>query len=61
MQREGKVAGPNMALDLFEVADEYALEELKLMCEDALYLGLSVENAVEVLLHADLHCAESMK
>lgn len=51
----------HMALDLFEAADKYALEELKLMCEDALYFGLSVENAVEVLVHADLHCADGLK
>jgi hypothetical protein len=39
----------------------YALERLKVMCEEALCTGLSVENAAEVLILADLHSADQLK
>lgn len=39
----------------------YALERLKVMCEEALCTGLSVENASEVLILADLHSADQLK
>lgn len=50
-----------MADDLLAAADKYALERLKVMCEEALCSGLSVENAAEVLILADLHSADQLK
>ncbi|MBN3287127.1 SPOP protein, partial [Polyodon spathula] len=45
------------ALSLFT----YALERLKVMCEDALCSNLSVDNAAEILILADLHSADQLK
>ncbi|NWZ40495.1 SPOP protein, partial [Brachypodius atriceps] len=42
-------------------AGQYALERLKVMCEDALCSNLSVENAAEILILADLHSADQLK
>ncbi|XP_016159794.1 PREDICTED: speckle-type POZ protein [Ficedula albicollis] len=50
-----------MADDLLAAADKYALERLKVMCEDALCSNLSVENAAEILILADLHSADQLK
>jgi speckle-type POZ protein len=44
-----------------ECCIRYALERLKVMCEEALCTGLSVENAAEVLILADLHSADQLK
>lgn len=40
---------------------QYALERLKVLCEDALCTSLSVENAAEILILADLHSADQLK
>ena len=40
---------------------QYALERLKVMCEEALCSNLTVENVSEVLVLADLHSAEQLK
>lgn len=40
---------------------QYALEKLKVMCEEALCVGLSVETAAETLILADLHSADQLK
>ena len=40
---------------------QYALERLKVMCEDALCSSLMVDNVSEVLVLADLHSAEQLK
>lgn len=50
-----------MANALLSAADKYQLERLKLMCEDALCQNLTVENAADTLILADLHCAEHLK
>merc|ERR1711976_346777 len=50
-----------MAADLLAAADKYALERLKVMCEEALCNGLTVENVCDVLILADLHSAEQLK
>ncbi|GBP79947.1 Protein roadkill [Eumeta japonica] len=50
-----------MADDLLAAADKYALERLKVMCEEALCLSLSVESAAETLILADLHSADQLK
>jgi len=49
------------AADLLAAADKYALERLKVMCEEALCTGLTVENVSDVLILADLHSAEQLK
>ncbi|XP_064472257.1 speckle-type POZ protein-like isoform X2 [Ornithodoros turicata] len=50
-----------MADDLLAAADKYALERLKVMCEEALCSNLSVETAAEVLILADMHSADQLK
>lgn len=50
-----------MADDLLAAADKYALDRLKVMCEEALCADLSIENAAETLILADLHSAELLK
>lgn len=40
---------------------QYALERLKVMCEEALCSNLSIENAAEILILADLHSADQLK
>ena len=50
-----------MADDLLAAADKYALERLKVMCEEALSTNLSTENSAEVLILADLHSADQLK
>ncbi|XP_076305181.1 protein roadkill-like isoform X3 [Tachypleus tridentatus] len=50
-----------MADDLLAAADKYALERLKVMCEEALCSNLSVETAADVLTLADMHSAEQLK
>jgi len=51
----------SMAAELLAAADKYALERLKVMCEEALCNGLTVENVCDVLILADLHSAEQLK
>jgi speckle-type POZ protein len=50
-----------MSDDLLAAADKYALDRLKVMCEESLCSGLSVENAADVLILADLHSADQLK
>lgn len=50
-----------MAAELLAAADKYALDRLKVMCEEALFNSLSVDNVSEVLILADLHSAEQLK
>ncbi|XP_024619881.1 speckle-type POZ protein-like isoform X5 [Neophocaena asiaeorientalis asiaeorientalis] len=50
-----------MADNLLAAADKYALERLKVMCEEALCNNLSVENVADTLVLADLHSAEQLK
>ena len=46
---------------LLAAADKYALERVKVTCEDALCGNLSVENTAEILILADLHSADQLK
>jgi speckle-type POZ protein len=58
----GKAANlENMAADLLAAADKYALDRLKVMCEEALCNNLTVDNVSEVLILADRHSAEQLK
>ncbi|VDN28784.1 unnamed protein product [Gongylonema pulchrum] len=50
-----------MADTLLAAADKYQLDRLKVMCEQALCLNLTNENACETLILADLHSAEQLK
>ncbi|KAK6183633.1 speckle-type POZ protein [Patella vulgata] len=50
-----------MADELLAAADKYALDRLKVMCEEALYSSLTVENVCEILVLADLHSADQLK
>uniref|UniRef100_G1QB14 Speckle type BTB/POZ protein n=1 Tax=Myotis lucifugus TaxID=59463 RepID=G1QB14_MYOLU len=50
-----------MADGLLAAADKYALERLKVLCEEALSRQLSEENAAEMLTLADLHSADQLK
>jgi speckle-type POZ protein len=50
-----------MADDLLAAADKYALERLKVMCEEALCTNLSIENAADILILADLRSADQLK
>ena len=44
-----------------DVCLQYALERLKVMCEEALCTSLTVDNVCEILVLADLHSAEQLK
>ena len=50
-----------MAADLLAAADKYALDRLKVMCEEALCDSLTVETVSEVLILADMHSADKLK
>ena len=49
------------ALDLLPKADEYQLEGLKFMCEEALSKTLTAQTVIDVLLLADTHNAQNLK
>ncbi|XP_032752884.1 TD and POZ domain-containing protein 2-like [Rattus rattus] len=51
----------SMATGLLAAADMYDLQDLKVMCEDALCRNLCVENAVSTLILADFHSTEHLK
>lgn len=51
----------NMADELLAAADKYALERLKVMCEEELCQSLSVDSVSESLVLADLHNADQLK
>lgn len=51
----------SMAAALLAAADKYGLECLKVMCKDALFRDLSVENAAHTLFLADHHSSGQLK
>ncbi|XP_036032375.1 speckle-type POZ protein-like [Onychomys torridus] len=51
----------SMAAAVLAAADKYGLEYLKVMCEDALFRDLSVENAAHTLFLADLYRSGQLK
>ncbi|XP_065205305.1 speckle-type POZ protein B-like isoform X16 [Planococcus citri] len=51
----------NLAGELLAAADKYDLNRLKMMCAKTLFEGLSVENAVHVLILADKHHTKDLK
>ena len=50
-----------LARDLLIAANKYELPRLGAMCENALKMEMTVANAVELLLHSDLHQATELK
>ena len=50
-----------MTEELLAAADKYDLVVLKKMCETVLFSSLTVENAVDLLVLADMHCASQLK
>lgn len=50
-----------MAIDLLDAADKYALERLKVMCGEAIARHICMENAVQILILADRHSAKELK
>lgn len=50
-----------MSDTLLAAADKYALERLKVMCEESMCATLSTENAADTLILADLHSADQLK
>eukprot|EP00731_Ephydatia_muelleri_P032783 Em0024g327a len=50
-----------MADSLVSAADKYALDRLKVMCEEALCANLNIENVSDTLVLADLHSATQLK
>ena len=58
----GKVAGlDGKAADLLVAAEKYDLKELKRMCEDKLCVNLNLDNALDMLVLADLHGANNLR
>ncbi|XP_071580436.1 speckle-type POZ protein-like isoform X1 [Temnothorax nylanderi] len=60
----GKVENPEnlgKITDLLVAADKYELTKLKVMCEKILCTRLTVENAAEILILADLYRADYLK
>ena len=58
----GKVAGlDEKAPDLLVAAEKYNLNDLKQMCEDNLCVNLNLENALNMLVLADLHGANNLR
>ena len=51
----------SMATGVLAAADKYGLEDLKDMCEKTLCRNLSVENAADTLIMADLHSTQHLK
>lgn len=49
-----------IAINLYSIADRYAVEELKILCENYLKENICVDNVVEVLNLADLHEAKEL-
>lgn len=51
----------SMAEDLLALADKYDLGGLKAMCETVLCSSITVENAANLLVLADMHCAKQLR
>jgi speckle-type POZ protein len=58
----GKIINIDKMADLLlPVADKYALDRLKSLCEEALSVNLDIENVADTLILADLHSALQLK
>lgn len=50
-----------MAAELLPVADKYAINQLKTMCEIVLYRDITYDNALHTLVLADYHSAPTLR
>ncbi|XP_065209116.1 speckle-type POZ protein B-like [Planococcus citri] len=50
-----------LAFELLPVADKYDLKDLRTMCEEVLYKKLAPDNALKILILADMHHAKELK
>ena len=58
----GEVAGiETIAMDVLPLAEVYGLEGLRKLCERALAKSLNIENAVDILVHANAYNAQDLK
>ncbi|XP_011863439.1 PREDICTED: speckle-type POZ protein-like isoform X2 [Vollenhovia emeryi] len=58
----GKVTNlEKMAGGLLAASDKYQLNTLKVLCQEALRKSLTIENAAEILILADLHSSDQLK
>ncbi len=46
------------AMDLFQVADRFAIDRLKELCEEKMWSAIGVDTAAQILLTADQHHAQ---
>lgn len=51
----------DVALKLLEAAERYDITQLKIVCQNALYKTLTVDNAVEILIYADRQKSQTLK
>ena len=51
----------DMAMDLFEAADQYGVERLKHMCENKMLGSITVDNAASMFHAADVHHASGLR
>ncbi|XP_031231964.1 TD and POZ domain-containing protein 1-like [Mastomys coucha] len=61
MGKEPDFHSHSMSSGMLAAADKYGLEGLKVLCEEALFRNLSVENAAYTLILADLHSTKHLK
>ncbi|KAK0161325.1 hypothetical protein PV327_009806 [Microctonus hyperodae] len=50
----------NLTLDMLYAADKYQLDKLKQMCEMSLAKIITIDNAIEILIAADLHNSKQL-
>ncbi|XP_065204308.1 speckle-type POZ protein B-like [Planococcus citri] len=50
-----------LAFELLPAADKYDLKDLKTMCEEALFKRLAPDNALKILILADMYHAKKLK
>ncbi|CAM9788441.1 unnamed protein product [Chrysoparadoxa australica] len=51
----------DMAMELFQAADQFGVERLKQMCESKMLASINVDNAASIFHAADLHHAKSLR
>ena len=51
----------DMAMDLFQAADQFGVDRLKMICEHKMLSSISVENAATIFHAADVHSAKGLR
>jgi len=51
----------DIAMELFQAADQFGVERLKKMCEGKMLASISIENAASIFHAADVHNAKSLR